>query len=798
MGMFDDLIPAPKEGGGGSGGMFDDLIPKPDVTGGMVLRGIPVLGAYVPQAEAAVRAATHPLTGEGEPGATYAERYAKNLPLREADYAAQERAHPYISTGAQLFGGAAALAPLGATALGARALGAAGPLGQRIVAGGLSGAGISAADALARGEDPTTAAGVGGAVGSALPVLGSAVSRIGRTARSFVGAPNADELGTAVDAGYSALRGSGLEIKPQAMQSAINQIRIDQEIHPRSAPMVTGLLDDAANKGIMSPLTGAKAGVKFDDIDALRKELGGIARNYTNPTEQLAARNAMRGLDDYLAKISPADVLAGDAKQVATLASETRGNAAAEFRLRAMDAVRQRAEDQAGSAASGMNIENAYRQQLRAFIRPNNKGISPAKKEGFNEQEINRMRVATRGTSFPNMLRLVSNMLGGGHGLMAGAALATSYQTGDPRYAMAAGLGYGGRRLSNSMMQNRGEMLARMTAARSPLAAQMGTGGPAASALPTWLGPAQGGLLGMLPGMAEGGRPTGPTVVGEQGPEVFVPDRPGTIVPGPNGPMPSNAEIQRYLAATTQNYPKFGPGGIPINPAGVDAMLEHSPESQNIEDRRDERGGFACDGKGGVKHREGMQCPSALLFWVLWCCGSCRGSARAGGHTRLTSMPACFCSSCCYPASAGWHAFGFIIHDRLRAVHSRSGRHDPAGRAGRAGVAQFCHRPGRVDPAAPRGRRRCPPCSRKTVSAGLPSSSDSLPASSLCCCLPCSSNARPPPRFRLTASIPPSAKGCAKFLSAASMKDCKKRSRTCSTFGSAILKHNSRCAPRLA
>ncbi|HSR80690.1 MAG TPA: hypothetical protein VLL28_07935, partial [Hyphomicrobiaceae bacterium] len=61
----------------------------------------------------------------------------------------------------------------------------------------------------------------------------------------------------------------------------------------------------------------------------------------------------------------------------------------------------------------------------------------------------------------------------------------------------------------------------------------------------------------------------------------------GSVLPA-NGPMPSREEIQSYLRATTQDYPKFGAGGIPINPAGVDAMIEHSPESQNIEDRRDE------------------------------------------------------------------------------------------------------------------------------------------------------------------------------------------------------------------
>jgi len=505
-GMFDDLIPAaPKAGGGG--GMFDDLIPKAtepkapgdDVSAGMVLRGIPVLGAYIPQAEAALKAAAQPLSGAGEPGQSFSERYAANLPKRQARYAEVEKDQPIASTAAQMLGGTLALAPLGATALGARALGATGTLGQRVVAGGLSGAGISAADALARGEDATTAAEVGGGLGAALPVVGSLAGRIGRTARGYLGAPTADELKPAVDAGYAALRAADLEIKPQAIQSAVNRIRVDAEVHPKLTPQVSGLLDDAASKGIMSPLTGGSGGVKFDDLDSLRKQLGVVARNYTNPTEQKAARDAMRGLDDYLAKISPADVLKGDAKQIAALATETRGNAAAEFRLRAIDAIRERAENAAGAANSGMNVENAYRRELKNFIRPNNKGITPAKKEGFTREEINRMRVATRSTSFPNMLRLVGNALGGGGGVVTGAGLATAYATGDPRYLAAMGVGHGARRLSNAMMRNRAEMLSRMTAARSPLATQMGVGGPTGPALN--LGAAQGAIIGGAPSL---------------------------------------------------------------------------------------------------------------------------------------------------------------------------------------------------------------------------------------------------------------------------------------------------------
>jgi len=566
-----------------AGAVDDWVLPAPgeDVTAGMALRGIPVLGAYIPQAEAAIRAAAHPLTGVGEKGGTFAERYAKNLPLREADYAQAEKESPIASTALQVGGGAAALAPLGATALGARALGGTGPIAQRIVAGGTSGAGISAADALARGEDPTTAAKIGGGLGAALPVVGAAAGRIGRAGRSYLGAPSADELGQAVDAGYKALRGSGLEIKPQAMQSAINQIRIDQQIHPRLAPDTTALLEGAATKGIMPPLTGAKAGVKFDDIDALRRQLGAVARDFSKPTEQEAARNAMRGLDDYMAKISPADVLSGDARQVAALAKETRANTAAEFRLRAVDALRQRAEDQAAAAHSGLNVENAYRQQLRAFIRPNNKGISPAKKEGFNEQEINRLRVATRSTSFPNMLRLVGNALGGGGGLVTGAGLATSYATGDPKYLAAIGAGYGARRLGNAMMRSRADMLSRMTAARSPLAQQMGVGGVGGPLID--LAPAQAGLLSMA---AQQGTPASlPQFAGAQ-----MPFRPGE-------------QMDNLMASVNgeQGYPDFRW----VNPAGVDAFLASGPMSTNIEDRRDELGGF--DAAAARMRRQGRR-----------------------------------------------------------------------------------------------------------------------------------------------------------------------------------------------
>jgi hypothetical protein len=108
--------------------------------------------------------------------------YESNLP--PADKVRAENfdvAHPYISGAAKFAGGAASMAALLAAApeAGALALGLRGatPL-ARVASSAASGAGINAADALTRGDDPGQAALVGGALGAATP----AVARVAESA----------------------------------------------------------------------------------------------------------------------------------------------------------------------------------------------------------------------------------------------------------------------------------------------------------------------------------------------------------------------------------------------------------------------------------------------------------------------------------------------------------------------------------------------------------------------------------------------------------------------------------------
>jgi hypothetical protein len=90
-----------------------------------------------------------------------------------------EAAHPVVSAASGLVGGVAATAPLASTTLGARLLGLTGStLPAQVAQGALSGAGINAADALVRGQDPLKAAEVGGGLGAAAPVAGRVVGAL--------------------------------------------------------------------------------------------------------------------------------------------------------------------------------------------------------------------------------------------------------------------------------------------------------------------------------------------------------------------------------------------------------------------------------------------------------------------------------------------------------------------------------------------------------------------------------------------------------------------------------------------
>src|SRR5674476_479629 len=173
------------------------------MAGEKFLEGVPVLGGLVPHAGAAISAAAHPLTGVGDKSATFGERYAANLAAEKAASAEAETEHPALSTGLKIGGGVASFGgALKAVPKLAGPLGFEGTIPQMITKGAVSGAGLSAADAAVRGQDPGTAAVEGGILGSVAGPTGRLIGKgVGAVMRGARGAAPLDHAVTTPVAG---------------------------------------------------------------------------------------------------------------------------------------------------------------------------------------------------------------------------------------------------------------------------------------------------------------------------------------------------------------------------------------------------------------------------------------------------------------------------------------------------------------------------------------------------------------------------------------------------------------------
>lgn len=158
-------------------------------TASSAVEGIPILGGLAHQAGAGASALAQPFTGAGASGGSIGERYTKNKAIEDEianDFATE---HPHLKLASELIGGTAATLPVAGTALGARALGLTGrTLPAQIAAGAASGAGINAADAVVRGNDPFTSAGIGAALGGVAQPAARLVGHIAQPVVSNIAA----------------------------------------------------------------------------------------------------------------------------------------------------------------------------------------------------------------------------------------------------------------------------------------------------------------------------------------------------------------------------------------------------------------------------------------------------------------------------------------------------------------------------------------------------------------------------------------------------------------------------------
>ena len=286
--------------------------------------------------------------------------------------------------------------------------------------------------------------------------------------------PSVEALKDAAEAGFQSPDVKGFAIRPKALSDWSNNLRAhltEQGIDANLAPKTWGIIKSLQDAPAGFTATG-------NNLQSLRRTFANAAMS-PDPTERMAASEAIEALDSFVPEIPRGDVISGSPKAAADAWADARGNyAAAKRSERVTQAAGQggarmsNAELQAAGAHSGQNIDNATRQKIKSIL------LNPKARRGFNDEELKAMENIVKGSFTGNAARFSGNVLGGGGGWglaatgMGGALVGEAAHPGMGGI-IGAGLpavGYGIKKIGNRITAKSIEALDKKIRERSPLA----------------------------------------------------------------------------------------------------------------------------------------------------------------------------------------------------------------------------------------------------------------------------------------------------------------------------------------
>jgi hypothetical protein len=289
--------------------------------------------------------------------------------------------------------------------------------------------------------------------------------------RGKVEPPSAEALKEAARVGYDQVRDAGVDYSAKSVQTLARAAQSELEkdgILKELAPKSFSILDKLSNapEGAVAPISG---------IEAARRAFGNAAKDFANPTEQLAAKRVMERLDQFVMDPDASSVVAGAAGEAGSVLKAARGNYAAAKRSGSLTGVQEAAELRAAAANSGQNVGNSVRSRIASLL------LKPKEAAGFTEAEIGQLNKVARGSRTANTTRVIGNLLGGGGGLGAGftaaAGAGAGAMTGSPAATVAGAAlplaGAASKQISNILTERALAVADKMTRSRSPLYAKM-------------------------------------------------------------------------------------------------------------------------------------------------------------------------------------------------------------------------------------------------------------------------------------------------------------------------------------
>lgn len=400
--------------------------------------------------------------------------------------------HPVVSTAAEI-GGAMLPAAVGVGAV-SGASNALSRIGRGAVAGGIQGGlygfGEGEGGLKDRAADAAKGAAAGLGLGLATSAASSAIGSLfrgraerGAIARAAKGAPSTDELRTLGNKLYQQVDDAGVQVKPESFsalrESLLERLRnstgYDELPGPGSLTPNTGrvmqIMEQADNT-----LTGTPtAALPFKNLDQMRRQAGAAAGNVANKTDQAAGMAVIGGLDDFVQRLGPDDVVAGDPQALQSAITKAREVWGRMSKSQLVDDALERSENYLSGSASG--VRNQFKNILQ------NKKLASR----FTAAERAAMRSVTHGSPAQQLV----NMAGSGLAQMGavGGGLAVGGPVGGGVGALSALLQ---RKLSEGMTMKAAEQARAAIASgglnRPDVAQRLAIAGQAPSTISQMLG----------------------------------------------------------------------------------------------------------------------------------------------------------------------------------------------------------------------------------------------------------------------------------------------------------------------
>lgn len=290
--------------------------------------------------------------------------------------------------------------------------------------------------------------------------------------------PSARELEASGGRGYDAVRYSGFEFDPQVVTDTAKRVadeltrsgfgdQIVPELHNILAnpPMSGSIVNSDTLQAIRSNLANsgkdrqgrAAAGIAVGEFDKILENLTPQNSRFRDPTTAAAIPATQADIDAIAALQREARQDWAGAQRVNKISGELDAG---------VTGLQERGDLRAAATHSGMNLDNALRQEVSSFLLNKN----AVRKSGLSAEEIKALTDFAEGNALRSGLRLASNAMGGGGGL---GALASGF-AGVKTFGNALGsavpvLGMFLKNAQNTLASKELEKIQQMIAQRTPL-----------------------------------------------------------------------------------------------------------------------------------------------------------------------------------------------------------------------------------------------------------------------------------------------------------------------------------------